>query len=178
MVTAAGQLTQALAGWLLQAVGEELAAGQAGPVGTQLLAPGAGPPPADWCCRHTGPDGTDGEGMAWVRLVRRYPSTRFPAPDTTPARCGASWAVDVELGVYRCAHTLDDQGNPPTAAEMTADALMVNDDAHSLLRAACRVRWPYVIGAWTPLGPSGGCVGGAQLLAVALSSGPIGKERT
>lgn len=164
--------TTALASWLLHALAEELALSTAGPVGVTLMAPGGSPPPADWCC--TAEDGS--QGMAWVRISRRYPSSRFPFTDSDPRRCPGAWAAEVELGSYRCVHTLDDEGRPPTPEQVTEDALNLDSDAQAMQAAVCRLRWQYVLGPWTTLGPSGGVVGGAQLVTVALERGPIGKE--
>lgn len=168
--------TSALAGWLLQALTEELAASPGGRVGVTLIAPGGRPPPADWCC--TGEDGGGPtEGMAWARINRRYPSSSFPSPDTLSRRCGAgAWAAEIELGVYRCAHVLGEDGTPPAPELVTADALMCDADAAAMQAAICRLRWPYAFGGWSTLGPSGGIVGGAQLVTVALTTGPIGRN--
>lgn len=163
-----------LAHWLLGAAADELAATVGGPVAVTMLAPGAGPPPADYCCVTDA--GHGGHGAAWVRIARRYPSASFPIPDARPNRCATGWAAELEIGVYRCAHTSDDAGNPPAPEEITSDALMVDADAHALLRACCRLKWPYVLGGWNQMGPAGGCVGSVQHLTVALASGPIGRE--
>lgn len=160
----------ALLGWLLDAACTELAATPSGPVGERLIAPGSGPPPADWCCRTAA-----GLGMAWVRVVRRYRSTTFPVPEASPVCRAADLAVECEVGVYRCVSTLDDRGEPPSPAEVTADALAADADACALADAVSRLTWTHVRGAWVPLGPSGGCGGGAQSVVVALGRGPIGK---
>jgi hypothetical protein len=159
----------ALLSWLLDTACEDLAATASGPVGARLIAPGSAPPPADWCCQ------TDaGLGMAWVRVTRRYRSTSFPSPDSTPGRCAGPLAVECELGVYRCVATLGDRGEAPSPAEVTADAMAADADACALGNAVNRLAWTHVRGAWTPVGPSGGCGGGAQLVVVSIGQGPIG----
>jgi len=160
----------ALLSWLLDTACEELGKTANGPVGERLIAPGSSAPPADWCCQTP-----LGLGMAWVRVTRRYRSTVFPAPDSTPDRCTGPLAVECELGVYRCVSVLGDSGEPPSAAEVTADALAADADACALAEAVNRLSWTHVRGAWTPIGPSGGCGGGAQMVVVALGRGPIGK---
>ncbi len=168
---AGGSRVVALLSWLLDAACEELAATASGPVGARLIAPGSVAPPADWCCQTA-----EGLGMAWVRVTRRYLSTAFPAPDSTPGACRTGQlAVECELGVYRCVATLDDRGEPPSPAEVTADALAADADACALANAVNRLSWTHVRGAWVPAGPSGGCGGGAQLVAVSIGQGPIGK---
>ncbi len=172
--------TAILAGWVLKAVAEELAVCGGGPADVWMIAPGGRPPPADWVCQSANPDDPDeqpAEGMAWVRINRRYPTENFPGM-ATKASCAAALAAELEIGVYRCAFTLTDAGRPPAPEQVTADALKVDADAHALLQAVRRLKWPYVLGAYTTLGPSGGVVGGAQLFTVLLSSGPIGRERT
>jgi hypothetical protein len=159
----------ALLSWLLDAACEELGKTPSGPVGARLIAPGASAPPADWCCQTD-----DGLGMAWVRVSRRYRSTRFPVPESEPGACAAQLAVECELGVYRCVATLGDHGEPPSPVEVTADALAADADACALADAVGRLRWTHVRGAWSPIGPSGGCGGGAQMVVVAVGQGPIG----
>lgn len=170
--------TSILAGWVLKALTEELAA-CALPVDVTMIAPGGRPPPADWVCQsfdEDDPDAAPAEGMAWVRINRRYPTENFPGT-ATRGTCASALAAELEIGVYRCAYTLDDHGRPPAPAQVTADALKVDADAHALLSAVQRLKWPYVLGAYSTLGPSGGVVGGAQLFTVLLSSGPIGREK-
>lgn len=172
--------TGILAGWMLKALTEELAACGGGPADVWLIAPGSRPPPADWVCQDVeedDPDAPRAEGMAWVRINRRYPTENFPGT-ATRARCGAPLAAELEIGVYRCAYTLDSAGRPPSPEDVTADAMKLDADAHALLTAIQRLKWPYVLGAYTTLGPSGGVVGGAQMFTVLLSSGPIGRERS
>lgn len=162
----------ALLGWLLDTACEELAATRNGPVGVRMVAPGSSAPPADWCCET--PDGS-GVGQAWVRVTRRYRSTAFPAPESTPVCRVSQLAVEIEVGVYRCVSALGQHGEPPDPAAVTADALGADADACALGAAVDRLSWTHVRGAWVPLGPSGGCGGGAQLVVVALEHGRIGK---
>jgi hypothetical protein len=172
--------TGILAGWMLKAVTEELVVCGGGPADVTMITPGSRPPPADWVCQRADPDDPDeqpAEGMAWVRINRRYPTENFPGA-ATKASCVAPLAAELEVGVYRCAYTLTDAGAPPAPEDVTADALKLDADAHALLSAIRRLKWPYVLGTYTTLGPSGGVVGGAQMFTVLLSSGPIGRERT
>lgn len=125
------------------------------PVGLAFIAPGQAVAYDD-CC----------QGQAWVRLVSLTP-TGFPAGQQA-IRCGVNLLnAALEVGVIRCAHTIDDQGRAPTAAEMTADATLTHDDAFSVLNALVCCFHPTLshiqtlsIGTWTPLGVEGGCVGG------------------
>lgn len=176
---AAATRTAALASWILTALVEELAVCSA-PVDVTLIAPGARPPPADWVCitgDEDDPEKPPAEGMAWARIGRRYPTENFPGT-ATRGTCSTALAAEFEIGVYRCAHTLDDQGHAPDPLDVTADAMQIDLDAFAFHAAIKRLKWPYVLGAYTALGPSGGVVGGAQLFTVLLSQGPIGRERT
>jgi hypothetical protein len=136
------------------------------PVLRSFVAPG-GPPAWDVCCGEE-----DGEGQAWVQLNSVSPSDSFPTPQTGAMRCDfAEWAVDVSIGILRCASTVDDNGTPPSSETLLAEADKVNRD-RVLIDMAIRCCFleeddpeAYVVGSWTPLGPQGGCVGGQQQLS-------------
>lgn len=144
------------------------------PVLRAFVAP-AGPPPWDNCCAK----GT-GEGQAWVQVERVYPTDSFPDEAAAPLPCGPmEYAAILNVGVLRCAKTVDDKGNPPTAAEMTAEAVKNSHDRDTVLRAImCDFlpdaydagEWTYP--AWIPLGPDGGCVGGLWRFTVAAPACP------
>ncbi len=59
------------------------------------------------CCEDADEEGNGGGGGAWGRLVRAYPSSRFPAEDgsaglLTECTPTMQWALVVELGATRC----------------------------------------------------------------------------
>ena len=126
--------------------------------------------PWDECC----PCSNYREGQAWVRIAGVQASSTFPG-GADPHRCGPKqYAADLAVGVLRCAHTLDDAGNPPSAATITGDADKVSRD-RAILRDAIVGRYfptldpgDMVLRSWAPLGPSGGCVGGEWTLAVSV----------
>lgn len=125
------------------------------PVGKAFLNPGL-IVPSDDCC----------DGQLSVRVIERFPSRTFPAIDSTSSNCNPMfWAVQLGVSVLRCAHTVDDQGNFPTAEQMTADALAISRDM-ALLETAIRCCWVPVgtekkmLQQWTPLETEGGCMGG------------------
>lgn len=145
------------------------------PVGLAFVAPGS-QVAHDNCC--------EGGGQLWVRLIQLYPTAgsrgpAFPQNDTAQL-CGVNaLAARIGVGVVRCAHTLDDDGTPPSGEDMTGDALAITQDASTLLQALlCCVptipsqkgKPPAKIGVWTPQGPSGGCAGGEWELTVALGT--------
>lgn len=123
----------------------------------------------DNCCG----DGNTG-GQLYVRAVTGFPSGPFPQHNTS-TKCDAPFrAWQLAVGVIRCTPTIDDQGNPPSAAALTANTLGVMEDAHALetaikccLREAPRVQGVILV-AWTPQGPQGGCVGGEWTVWVNL----------
>lgn len=120
-------------------------------------------PAWDECCA--------GGGQMWLRLKDAYPTagpgTGFPGMDAAQRGCKIHMlALSLGLGVMRCAHTIDDRGRFPTAAQMSADAAKTYTDLGLMLDAiTCVV--PTLPGAstvkvdrWTPQGVQGGCVGG------------------
>lgn len=135
-----------------------------------FVAPG-GPPAWDHCC-----ECDVGEGQAWVQVDRIVPSDGFPQP-AGPARCRpAEFAVTVSVGVLRCAATVTEYGDAPSADRLTADAFKVQTDRLALFDAVycCFVDGfepgTWQVGQWTPLGPAGGCVGGLLQISFAAEA--------
>lgn len=141
------------------------------PVCRSFVAPGA-QVPWDVCCGCS----AGVEGQAWVAVERVYPVAPFPQQDSGAQRCHPSeYAADLVVGILRCAHTVDDQGEPPAAATVTADAGKVARDRKLMLDTLlCDFAGvdadpgTFRLGFWQPLGPSGGCVGGSWTATVAL----------
>ena len=125
--------------------------------------------PMDYCDSVS----AEGNGQAWVRVNRIYPAgARFPVQsfEVTPCKI-PSWGVELVMGVYRCVAVLDDAGNPPTCDQITADATKLLSDA-AAMRLAAVCCFPEgadtiaVVGDYQPLGPQGGCAGGALSITV------------
>lgn len=143
---------------------ESLKASLGGPVCRCILVAGQ---QAAWdnCC----------QGQAWIRVESVFPSQSFPSPDTGAFRCGHEMmAATLELGVIRCAPSFDDDGNPPSIAAIEQSFRVVHSDRVRMLRAVtccfdpqCQV---VEIGAWQPLGESGGCVGGTMQLSISFNN--------
>lgn len=142
------------------------------PTGRTTLSPGA---QVAWddCCA----------GQLYLRVIEIYPSAgrggsgAFPQMDSVQkgVGCGITLlAAHLALGVIRCAATLDDDGNAPTDAQMSADALGSMADLSTLLDVlGCDLSGlPGVmaskVGRWLPQGVQGGCVGGEWDFYVAL----------
>lgn len=118
-------------------------------------------------------DGRRG-GMAWVRIANVYPTATFPSPYTgQPGPCGGAydgWAVTLELGILRCAPTIDERGRLPRCDQNWSAARRAAADAHLMRRAVMCCSWAgdrrYIVGSWEPLGPEGGCHGGVMTVTV------------
>jgi hypothetical protein len=166
-----GPLVQAL----LACLCDQLPGTLAGPAVMCCPRPGLSVP-AELCCQDV-VDGQTGEGHAWVRANRIYPTTtRFPQPQAEPLPCTSGWAAELAMGVWRCAAVVGDDGEPPSCEDITRDALVTLSDA-AAMRAAlacCFTGGPVgadndrivIAGDWAPLGPNGGCVGGALTVTV------------
>lgn len=138
------------------------------PTCRSFLAPG-GPPAWDVCC-----DCGTGDGQLWVQVAEAFPTDDFPSPVAGANRCPPSgFGARLVVGILRCAAVVDDQGRAPSSERLTADALKVQRDraiVYEALRCCYLVDadpGTYQIGSWTPLGPQGGCVGGAVNVTVA-----------
>lgn len=103
-------------------------------------------------------------GMAWVRLA----SIREEPSDTNPggfSDCASLFVVNVEMGMVRCHQTFDDDNNPMPAeyqhdkvqAQMAEQAAM----RRVLLCSDTALPFNKLLGNYLPIGPEGGCVGGA-----------------
>ena len=117
------------------------------------------------------------DGQVWVRLISLTPAGNPTATRTTANPCGVlMWAATIGIGALRCAATLDDQGNAPTPAQLTADTHQMTADAAALSQAIQCCLTPQVNRAtilrWDPLGPSGGCVGGEWTVTVLTDNCP------
>lgn len=112
-------------------------------------------------------------GFAWVRVAGITPET--PAADAQVGGCGiTSWRVSFELGSARC-YPFGTAQHGPSCEEMTATALLVQQDAAAMRRALCC--WTpqleserYAVTSWTPYGPDGGCTGGTMLVSAIVDA--------
>lgn len=130
------------------------------------------PPPMDSCCREPDPDGgPDLEGFAWVTIGGDYPvDAQFPGQLARPAKCPNGLAQTYTVGIYRCAPTIDDQGNIPTCDEVyaaierqTQDGAIIRRAIRCSLDAAAK---PHVMRLGGPVNPRGGCMGWSQEVVV------------
>lgn len=104
-------------------------------------------------------------GYAWVRLIGAYPSQAFPQQLATAERCRIdTWALQVEIGVARCAaEPCDMLGAPCCEQELVAAVELMEDFARARRVFTCcltdTLRSDEIIpGAWKVSGPEGGCI--------------------
>lgn len=111
-------------------------------------------------------------GMAWVRLDGDQPSSRFPNPGGSVSSATDPTALRLQMGVTRCVATSEATGEPPSAEEQAEDVRVQLGDYAAMRRAVLccygtgRQARPYVLGAYLPIGPQGGCGGGAMTVTV------------
>lgn len=116
-------------------------------------------------------------GQLWVRLL---PVTA-PRDSSNPRRgpggvCGPHmWSVRLGIGVLRCAAVVDDRGRAPAPSALTDDTLGMVEDMEILQHALQNLDLPraalsVTLTEWTPLGPSGQCVGGEWILALSVAN--------
>jgi hypothetical protein len=116
---------------------------------------------------------TKDEGMAWVRVSSVFPSANFPAQDQVARGCLMPLAVQLEVGVLFCAPVSDRRSTkPPRLPAMFDSARMQMAAMAAMLRAIeCCLgqdrQKGVALGAYTPIGPEGGVVGGSWLITVA-----------
>jgi len=115
------------------------------------------------------------DGLAYVKVNQVFPSSNFPNPDEVALNCPPTeWAVDLEVGIFRCAPT-GDMGQLPTCEQWDGAATTVALDAAAMRRAVACFRRELEPGAyamvrqWLPIGPQGACTGGTMVVTVSFS---------
>lgn len=130
------------------------------PVAGSTIEP-ASPAGLDYCC----PQVADGDGgHAYIRIVRAHVTNPFPQQSVTPGKC-PQVGVLAEVGVLRCAPTMDSAGAPPAAELITALAAEVVADMSIMYTVLVEHRpdyalHPVAIDTYTPIEVEGGCAGG------------------
>lgn len=110
------------------------------------------------------------EGMAWVRVMGLWPSATFPSADGIGrglgrSTCTSPLAVQVELGVARCAPMPGDDGEPPSMVDQFEATRRQLADMAAMRRAVvcCQgkdARYRIDLGPYSPGGPTGGVLWG------------------
>lgn len=115
---------------------------------------------------------TEGNGMAWVRLITSYPAVEVGQIDETPGNCAKGLGVDIEVGVLRRAPVYDSRGNPPTPQDQRDATLLQLRDMTIMHRAiVCCTALPnadFTLAGYTPMGPLGDTMGGNWALSAVI----------
>lgn len=124
----------------------------------------------DLCC----------SGLAWVRVLRIYPSISFPTQDSNPNDCqSSSYAVELEMGAVRCL-PFGNNNAGPSCDQWTAVFFQVDEDAAAMREAICCMRDLIEDGTttladqiladeWVPIDGEGGCIGGRMTVSMQVS---------
>jgi hypothetical protein len=124
--------------------------------------------PIDVCC-----DCGDGDGQAWVSLINTRPvgnaQNNFP--------CAVEIEATFTLGMARCAYTIDDLGNAPSADElnenferMTADYRIMKDAISLFATEFGLFKNDYRLGDFDVHPIGGGCSAYSQYVYVNLGT--------
>lgn len=157
---------------LLECLCDQLAGSLGGPVCDCCLRPGGGLPPMDNCGCGCG----ESNGQASVQIGSIYPTAKFPRTgiDAWNGPCGqnVTWAADLVMTVYRCVHSIDEQGKAPSCEQLAGDAQIIAADAAAMRRAFACCDWAantrIIPGTWVAVPPQGGCAGGFMTVTVDL----------
>lgn len=138
----------------------------------------AGEPAIDCCSTGcTGPDA----GMLTVHVEEAFPSDNFPSRSEGFEPCkAATWVASIVVTAARCAPTMDENGNPAAAADLSDNALLMAIDQYAILTAlgCClvndppgnkRIRRVQITGS-RPLVSEGGCASVEVRAAVEVGS--------
>lgn len=121
------------------------------------------------------------QGLAYVRLASVYPTgNAFPSPETdSPVNgCGVqAWAVQLEMGVFRCA-SVGTVETVPTCAEWTSLSTQMVLDVQAMRLAICCLQdlldfdtGSMAVGAATPGPTDGACASISQSIQILLPQG-------
>lgn len=115
-------------------------------------------------------------GIAWVRLGEVYPTQSFPERVTDPSACPNSFAVELEMGILRCAPIGTAQA-PASASEWEQFSLDISEDEQAMAEAVCCFTATMDRSDWldlgsTPLDTEGGCGGRIHNLVVQAFCAP------
>ena len=144
------------------------------------LPPGCVVPPAGFRYLTPGQPAVDnpcpGQLNVWHSNIR-------PKPGLTPNKCAYVWEADIEVELWLCSETLDDQGGSPDPAVQTAEVQCLDDIlwgvtcalTQSILDRTLLAAVPcenIKLGNAVPLGARGGAAGWKWTLQVQLDCPP------
>lgn len=139
----------------------------------ELATTGAGP--TCWCGMYPGAAVSweycgecdhDRCGMGYVRFAGAFPYSTFPQ-QFLDHRCTLPLAWAVEVGALRCVPQSTDGSliDPEAMADVAVNQIL---DASALHRAIKCCGVEAAVATYSPVGPSGGCVGGFWLAYLAV----------
>lgn len=112
-------------------------------------------------------DQCDCDGQIWGRIVSMIPGATQARGTAAP--CGIiHWTVTLAVGIIRCIHTVDDNGNIPTPEEIDADGQQMLDDLAALEEAIKCDEDVLTMVSWVPHLQQGGCSGGEWTFTIRL----------
>lgn len=111
-------------------------------------------------------------GMAWVRLMSSYPSSGVGNVNSLPGNCASEADAVIEVGLVRCMPQGNAFGDGPTPADLLAAADLQMAGLQTMKTAiVCCPGYSskdWVLGGYTPLGPTGGLVGGTWTVTLVV----------
>lgn len=156
---------------LLDCLCDALATSLGGPVCRCCLRPGGHLVPMDSCYCECAAAG-ESNGQASVQVTDVYATSKFPRKgiDVFNNACAVSWVAELTMTVYRCVHTVDEKGIPPTCPQLDSDARKIASDRFAMMQAFACCDWALeqsiLPGSWSPVPPQGGCAGGFMTVLV------------
>lgn len=97
-------------------------------------------------------------GLLFGRVARVAP---MMSRDGVGKNCGVvSWTVTAAIAVVRCAATLNDQGDSPSAAQVSRDGLTMTADLTTVQQVLQCSPYTKEILGWEPFAEQGGAHGG------------------
>lgn len=108
-------------------------------------------------------------GEAWVRLVSANVGDILGQPQDVINNCSSPLSLTLEVGVLRC-FKMEDDGEAPTQRDLLCAATEQINDMVTIKRAVgcCDHFTDVLFSSWTPMGPTGGLVGGAWTVVAGL----------
>lgn len=113
------------------------------------------------------------EGMLWVAVDRLFVYEQFPQESRTAITCTPSLGAEMSVGLLRCAPQMDDDGTPPSSADLEDAAQQaLREGAIVLSSVVCCLtttgvkKRRFSVSGQNPL--NGGCLGTLTRFSVEL----------
>lgn len=116
-------------------------------------------------------DCCQGQLTARVSAMAAHRSTATRTTTLTPCSIDY-WTVTLEVVLLRCAATINNAGQAPSADALTVDGRRGLGDMYSILRTITRLPFADDVTSWLPQGPQGGCFGNAWTFTFKVDATP------